>query len=160
MVARLRERNPTQSDETFLFDRFTDWQRWAFDPASCPVRDVLSQIGDKWSSLILISLAVQPRRFSEIKRAVPDISKRMLTQTLRDLERDGLLTRRVFPTKPPSVEYRLTSLGESLLAPLAALVAWAEYTHDEIRDARTRFDAHQSGPGESILPRGSLIPGR
>ena len=159
-MARLREGNPAQLGEAFLSDRFTDWQTWAFDPARCPVRDVLSQIGDKWSSLILIALAVQPRRFSEIKRAVPDISKRMLTQTLRDLERDGLLTRHVFPTKPPSVEYRLTPLGESLLDPLAALVAWAEHTHDEIRDARRRFDAHQSEPGESILPGGGLTPGR
>ncbi|CAA9350232.1 MAG: Redox-sensing transcriptional regulator QorR, putative, partial [uncultured Gemmatimonadaceae bacterium] len=82
-----------------------------------------------------------PRRFSALQRAIPDISRRMLTQTLRDLERDGLLTRHVFPTTPPSVEYRLSELGESLLEPLAGLVGWAEGAHERIRRARSRFDA-------------------
>ena len=140
-MARLREGNTVTPGEAFLSERFIDSQTCAFDATRCPVRDVLSHLGDKWSFLILMVLAVQPRRFSEVKRAVPDISRRMLTQTLRDLERDGLLTRQVFPTRPPSVEYRLTALGQSLLDPLAALVAWAEQTHDEIRDARTNFDA-------------------
>ena len=79
------------------------------------MRDVLDRIGDKWSTLILSTLARGPQRFSAVRRAIPDISKRMLTQTFRDLERDGLITRTVFPTKPPSVEYRLTPLGESIL---------------------------------------------
>ncbi|WFT83489.1 helix-turn-helix domain-containing protein [Methylobacterium sp. CB376] len=105
------------------------------------MRDVLDRVGDKWTSLILIALAEGPRRFGALGRAVPDISKRMLTQTLRHLERDGLATRTVFPTKPPSVEYRLTPLGESLLEPLAGLVAWAEERHAAIRAARARFDA-------------------
>ncbi len=83
----------------------------------------------------------QPRRFIELRRSIPDISKRMLTQTLRNLERDGLLSRHVFPTRPPSVENRITPLGESLLDPVAHLVAWAERTHAEIREARSRFDA-------------------
>jgi DNA-binding HxlR family transcriptional regulator len=78
---------------------------------------------------------------SEIRRAIPDISKRMLTQTLRDLERDGLIARRVFPTKPPSVEYRLTELGESLLAPLVGLIAWAETSQSRIAVARAAFAA-------------------
>lgn len=158
-MARVREGNPARSGEMFLSDRFTDWRAWAFDPARCPVRDVLSHLGDKWSVLILIALAAQPRRFSEIKRSVPDISKRMLTQTLRDLERDGLLTRQVFPTKPPSVEYRLTPSGESLLDPLAALVAWAEQTHDEIRHARTNFDALQPDIAGLVQSRDGMIPG-
>ena len=106
----------------------------------CPVRDVLDRIGDKWSMLILSTLARGPHRFSAVQRAIPDISKRMLTQTVRDLERDGLIARAVFPTKPPSVEYRLTSLGETLLEPLAVLVRWADRSHAAIRNARSTFD--------------------
>ena len=109
------------------------------DP-QCPVRDVLDRIGDKWSTLILDTLAKRPHRFSAVQRAIPDISKRMLTQTLRDLERDGLVARTVFPTKPPSVEYRLTALGETILEPLAFLVRWADRSHAAIRAARLAFD--------------------
>jgi DNA-binding HxlR family transcriptional regulator len=90
---------------------------------------------------MVIALADGPRRFNALRRAIPDISQRMLTQTLRDLERDGFVTRAVYPTKPPSVEYALSPLGRSLLEPLAMLVAWAERHHGEIRGARTRFDA-------------------
>lgn len=111
------------------------------DPAKCPIRDVLDHLGSKWSTLLIIFLAGKPRRFNELHRAVPDISKRMLAQTLRGLERDGLITRHVFPTKPPSVEYRLASLGESLLPPLAQLVSWAGESHATIAKARARFDA-------------------
>lgn len=118
----------------------TPRREWSFDP-QCPVRDVLDRIGDKWSTLILTTLAAGPHRFSVVKRAVPDISKRMLTQTLRDLERDGLVARTVFPTKPPSVEYRLTPLGETILEPLAVLVRWADRSHAAIRSARRAFDA-------------------
>lgn len=114
-----------------------------FDPAMCPVRDVLDHLGSKWTTLILQMLEERPQRFSELHRAVPDISKRMLTQSLRELERDGFLLRQVYPTKPPSVDYRLTPLGESLLEPVQALVAWAEHHHDSIRAARSRFDAAQ-----------------
>ncbi len=108
--------------------------------AQCPVRDVLDRIGDKWSTLILGTLAAGPHRFSAVRRAIPDISKRMLTQTFRDLERDGLIARTVFPTKPPSVEYRLTSLGTTILEPLAFLIRWADSSHAAIRDARLAFD--------------------
>lgn len=124
-----------------LSGTFAAWQRIELDPARCPVRDVLDRIGDKWTTLVLMALAGGPRRFSELGRAVPDISKRMLTQTLRDLERDGFVTRHVFPTKPPSVEYRMAPLGRSILDPLAVLVGWAEAHHPAIRDARARFDA-------------------
>lgn len=117
----------------------TSAANWSFDP-QCPVRDVLDRLGDKWSTLILMTLAAGPHRFSAVLRAVPDISKRMLTQTLRDLERDGLIARAVFPTKPPSVEYRLTALGETILEPLAVLVRWADRSHAAIRAARTAFD--------------------
>lgn len=114
--------------------------RWSYDP-QCPVRDVLDRIGDKWSTLILVTLANGPQRFSAIQRAIPDISKRMLTQTLRDLHRDGLIARTVFPTKPPSVEYRLTPLGETILEPLGVLVRWADRSHAAIKTARLAYDA-------------------
>jgi len=119
--------------------KFTDIQDADFDP-NCPVRNLLDQIGDKWTVLILMSLAAAPRRFAAINRAIPDISKRMLTQTLRDLERNGLISRVVFPTKPPSVEYSLTPLGESLLVPLSALCDWAEASHAQVRAARLAYD--------------------
>jgi len=80
------------------------------------------------------------QRFSSLNRAIPDISKRMLTQSLRDLERDGLASRHVFPTKPPSVEYRLTELGRQVLVPISGLIAWAESNHANIRQARERYD--------------------
>jgi DNA-binding HxlR family transcriptional regulator len=108
--------------------------------AVCPIRDVLDRIGDKWSILLLMTLAERPHRFGELRRAVADISQRMLTQTLRDLQRDGLVDRRVFPTNPPSVEYRLTALGTSLLRPMAVLVRWSDDHHAKIKTARMRFD--------------------
>jgi len=107
--------------------------------ANCPIRDVLDQIGDKWSTLFISLLGEKPHRFGELRRAVPDISQRMLTQTLRDLQRDGLVSRHVHPTVPPSVEYRLTPLGHSLLEPLSHLIRWAEAHHGEIRVARGEF---------------------
>ncbi len=124
-----------------LATRFGDWQATGFDAEICPVRNILDRVGDKWTMLTLVALAAASRRFSELHRIMPDISKRMLTQTLRALERDGLATRHVFPTKPPSVEYRLSPLGQSVLDPLAGLVGWAEHNFAAIRQARARFDA-------------------
>ena len=121
--------------------RIRQWQGAAFDRSGCPIRDVLDHIGDKWSMLVIFSLAGRPLRFNELQRSVPDISKRMLTQTLRALQRDGLIARRVFATKPPSVEYRLTALGDSLLTPLLALNSWAEAAQVQIRLARLNFDS-------------------
>ncbi len=115
---------------------------------ACPVRDVMDQIGDKWSSLLLFALAARPHRFGELKRAVPDISQRMLTQSLRDLQRDGLISRHVFATVPPSVEYRLTPLGESLMPPLFGLMSWANANHARIRAARAAFDTQ--GAAEAV----------
>lgn len=128
-------------------ESFQIWTGSDFDMALCPVRSVLDRIGDKWTTLTVIALAQHPHRFSELCRAIPDISKRMLTQTLRALERDGLLTRRVFPTKPPSVEYQLTELGESLLEPLNVLIAWAEKTQPMIATAQAEFDAADPSRG-------------
>ena len=111
------------------------------DPGKCPVRDVLDHLSGKWSTLILLFLEGGPQRFGALRRGVPQISKRMLTQTLRDLERDGFLTRHAFPTKLPSVEYRLSALGASFLAPLHGLLAWVQAQHGHIRRARIRYDA-------------------
>ena len=127
---------------------FVDWQRQSLVQGwVCPTRDLLDSIGDKWSTLILMSLAAKPLRFSAVRRAVPDISKRMLTQTLRSLERDGMISRHVFATKPPSVEYRLTELGESLLESMSALVEWTERSHPFVLRARMRFDALEGAAG-------------
>lgn len=120
---------------------FRQWTGGTLDAAKCPVRDVLDQIGDKWSTLMLIVLGERAHRFGELRRAIPDISQRMLTQTLRDLQRDGLVSRQVFATLPPSVEYALTPLGQSLLDPLASLIRWATAHHSTIRAARAEFDA-------------------
>jgi len=109
-------------------------------PETCPVRDVLDRISGKWSSLLIIALGARPHRFGELKRAVPDISQRMLTQTLRDLQHDGLVDRQVFPTNPPSVEYRLTDLGEGFTQPLLVLTRWASENHEKIRMARLAFE--------------------
>ena len=123
-----------------IAEQFNAYSVAGIDAAKCPVRDVLDLVADKWSTLVLFALTSAPRRFSVLKRTIPDISKRMLTQTLRDLERDGLITRHVFATKPPSVEYRLSELGTSSLASLAALVEWATKNHPAIREARARYD--------------------
>jgi len=107
---------------------------------NCPIRDVLDRIGDRWSVLVLVTLRdVELLRFSELRRALGDISQRMLAQTVRHLEEDGLVERTVHPTVPPRVDYRLTPLGHSLLVPLEVLVDWAENHHDEVRAARTKF---------------------
>ncbi|ATF89921.1 winged helix-turn-helix transcriptional regulator [Burkholderia gladioli] len=123
------------------------YRRWLAMPviaSQCPVRDVLDRLGEKWSTLLVMALAERPRRFAELMKAVPDISKRSLTHALRHLEEDGMVVREVFPTKPPSVEYRLSPLGESILAPLAMLIDWAERSHGDIRRARERYAQRQA----------------
>ncbi|MEW6434367.1 MAG: helix-turn-helix domain-containing protein [Myxococcota bacterium] len=107
---------------------------------ACPVRDVLSRIGDKWSVLVVALLGEGPMRFSELRRSVDGISQRMLTLTLRGLERDGLVTRTVTPTTPPRVDYELTRLGRTLLEPIMSLADWAEKNRPAIQAARERFD--------------------
>jgi DNA-binding HxlR family transcriptional regulator len=107
----------------------------------CPVRAVLDHIGDTWSNLLLGALEEGPLHFGALRRAIPDISQRMLTKTLRDLQRDGLVRRRVLATSPPSVEYSLTETGQSLLAQLHGLVRWAFRNQVAMRQAREAFDA-------------------
>lgn len=108
--------------------------------AACPIRDVLDRVGDKWSSLLLLALKDGPQRFGALRREIPDISQRMLTETLRNLQRDGFLSRTVFPTTPPAVEYALTPLGHSLQETLGKLAVWSAANHDAIRSARLSFD--------------------
>ena len=104
------------------------------------ISEVLSRIGDKWTVLVVNLLGSGPKRFNEIKREVGGISQRMLTLTLRALERDGLITRTVHPTVPPSVEYALTELGRSLQVPMRALGEWALLNQQTMAQARHRFD--------------------
>lgn len=111
-------------------------------PDDCrAVSEVLSRVADKWTILVVGELGSGPRRFNEIRRALGSISQRMLTLTLRGLERDGLVTRTVFPTIPPKVEYELTQLGRSLLEPVSAVGLWARQNRSAIQEARQRFDA-------------------
>lgn len=106
----------------------------------CPVRNVVAQIGDKWSILILFALVDGPDRFNSLKSRIEGISQRMLTQTLRDLERDGFVLRTVYPQVPVKVEYELTELGKGLTSSVWQLVSWADDHHDEIRKARQEYD--------------------
>ena len=107
---------------------------------------ILARVGDKWSVFVIMMLSDGPRRFNEIKRMIGGISQRMLTLTLRGLERDGLVTRTVFPTIPPRVDYELTDLGRGLSNPVNALGKWAMEHQPEIERARTKFDARNSKP--------------
>jgi DNA-binding HxlR family transcriptional regulator len=109
----------------------------------CEFREMLGRVGDKWSLLVIYMLEQRPTqraRFSELKRSIPGISQRMLTATLRNLERDGLLTRDVYAEVPPRVEYELTPLGRQFMQPVLALVTWVQMNQPAIRAARDRFD--------------------
>ena len=116
------------------------------------VNDILSTIGDKWTVLIVMTLSKGPMRFNEIRRAVDGISQRMLTLTLRGLERDGFATRTVFPTVPPRVDYALTELGKTLIQPLTAIGTWAIAHRDEVADARANFDNAKASLPENSQP--------
>ncbi|HEY0717593.1 MAG TPA: helix-turn-helix domain-containing protein [Streptosporangiaceae bacterium] len=106
----------------------------------CPSRQILDRIGDTWSVLIIASLADGPRRYSELAGLIEGVSPKMLTQTLRALERDGMITRTVFPVVPPHVEYGLTALGRSLLGLVSGLQAWAEEHIADVAAARDTYD--------------------
>jgi DNA-binding HxlR family transcriptional regulator len=110
---------------------------------SCPARELLDRIANKWTALIIgaISASDAPIRFTVLRRSISGISQKMLTQTLRELERDGLVTRKVYPVIPPRVEYEATALGRTLEEPLSALSIWAEKHMTAVREAQMRFDA-------------------
>jgi DNA-binding HxlR family transcriptional regulator len=106
----------------------------------CPVREVLDRVGDKWSVLVIVLLGERVHRFNELHRAIEGISQRMLTLTLRALERDGLVRRTVYASVPPRVDYELTDLGRTLLIPLGGLAEWADTHRADILAARDRYD--------------------
>lgn len=120
-------------------DAATQWRENDYSGV-CPVRDLLRRIGDKWTVLVVLRLGQQPERFRSLQRAIDGISQRMLTVTLRGLERDGLVARRVFDTRPPAVEYSLTPLGRSLLSHLAPFAQWAISNEQHIKAAQSAFD--------------------
>ncbi|MFK4810940.1 winged helix-turn-helix transcriptional regulator [Devosia sp. ZW T5_3] len=105
----------------------------------CPIRDVLDRIGDRWSMLVLAALSDGTMRFSELARAIGDVSKQMLSRTLKHLEEDGLIRRTLYPEVPPRVEYALTDMGRSFLIPLKTLVGWADEHHRAICEARDEY---------------------
>lgn len=109
-----------------------------------PVREILERIGDRWSVAVVRTLGMRKMRFSELRRALDGISQKVMTSTLRGLERDGLVTRTQFPTIPPSVEYELTELGRDLWVPISALGQWAQQNRARIEAARADFDERQS----------------
>nr|WP_281281101.1 helix-turn-helix domain-containing protein [Peristeroidobacter soli] len=131
------------------------------------ISEMLARIGDKWTVLVVELLKSGPMRFNEIRRTVSSISQRMLTLTLRDLERDGLVTRTVYPTIPPRVEYELTKLGRSLYEPISAVAAWVRRNRPSIEAARKVFDdggtakpSHRRGPKRvPMLPKRPRISG-
>lgn len=104
----------------------------------CPIRDVLDRIGDQWSLLVMDTLAGGTQRFNELSRRIGDISKQMLSRTLKHLEEDGFVKRTLYPEIPPRVEYELTALGHSFLVPMKGLIAWADEHHRAIRESRGR----------------------
>ena len=113
------------------------------DPKSglCPIRDVLDRLGDRWSLLVIHELESGTLRFTELRKRIGDVSQRMLAQTLRRLEQDGLVSREVFASVPPRVDYTLTPLGHSLLLPLGSMIQWALDNHDAVRAARAAYVA-------------------
>ncbi|MFX0579857.1 winged helix-turn-helix transcriptional regulator [Nocardia nepalensis] len=112
--------------------------------ALCQLRDVLDRVGDKWSVLVMALLSAGPQRYSQLQRSIEGISQRMLTLTLRSLERDGLVARTVTPTSPPRVDYQLTPVGATLSSQVNALIEWAEGHREYVANARIRYDTAQS----------------
>jgi DNA-binding HxlR family transcriptional regulator len=121
----------------------------AHSPATClAIREVLDRVGDKWSVLLVVLLTDGPRRFNDLRRSIEGISQRMLTHTLKALERDGLVTRTVYSTIPPKVEYALTDLGNTLLEPITALADWARGNGVAMQQARARYDRQDGRLGD------------
>jgi DNA-binding HxlR family transcriptional regulator len=119
------------------------------NPVCRTISTLLSRIGDKWTVLVVGTLGEGSKRFNELRREIPSVSQRMLTLTLRNLERDGLVNRTVTPTIPPRVDYELTGLGHSLLEPITALSQWALGNIEAIHAAQARFDSAQDARAEA-----------
>ena len=116
---------------------------------NCPSRQILDRVGDTWSVLVVVMLADGPQRYTELSRKIEGVSPKMLTQTLRGLERDGLITRTVHPVVPPRVDYGLTELGRSLHDLVQALEKWAETHIDDVQAARAIYDSRQAVPAQA-----------
>jgi DNA-binding HxlR family transcriptional regulator len=121
------------------------WPEWDPHNRNCPTRKLLDRIGDRWTVLLVTTLADGPKRFTELAQRIDGISQKMLTQTLRGLERDGLVTRTVYAQVPPRVDYELTETGHSLLGPLQALEDWVVEHMDDVLAAQEGFDARRAG---------------
>lgn len=119
---------------------------------TCEIRHLLDRLADKWSLLVVELLGHDTRRFSELRRQIDGISQRMLTLTLRHLERDGLVTRTVYPVVPPRVEYRLTPLGSGLLEAIGPLVTWTRAHRDDVAAAQAVYDAEAQVSRDSVTP--------
>lgn len=124
-------RRGSPGDEEYVFEQ------------PCPIRDILDRIGDQWSLLVLKSLDGRTMRFNELSREIDDISKQMLSKTLRRLEQDGFVRRTLYAQVPPKVEYDLTELGRSFLVPMNGLIAWADTHHRAICEARREYSARE-----------------
>jgi DNA-binding HxlR family transcriptional regulator len=132
----------------------------------CRVREILDRVGDKWSLFVIFQLGDGPQRFTALKRSVDGISQRMLTVTLRGLERDGIVTRTMYPVMPPRVDYELTKMGRALLDAVGSLMSWADTHLDDVDAARQAYDARvlaaAPGPASASRPGGAgprLTPG-
>lgn len=119
------------------------------NPICRTISTLLSRIGDKWTVLVVQTLGEGPKRFNELRREIPSVSQRMLTLTLRNLERDGLVSRTVTPSIPPRVDYELTDLGQSLQKPICGLATWATQHVDQIHTARAKFDTEHDAKAEA-----------
>ncbi|MGW2650692.1 winged helix-turn-helix transcriptional regulator [Streptomyces sp. NPDC001393] len=120
--------------------------------AACPSRQILDVLANKWTMLVMGALSGGPMRFGELRRRLDGITQKMLTQTLRTLERDGLVTRTVYPTIPPKVEYAATDLGESVTALMHAIRAWSEENINAVLDARDAYDARAVQEVQPVTP--------
>lgn len=121
------------------------------DPRLCHARQILDRVGDKWSISVIYALGASTLRFTELRRAIDGISQRMLTATLRTLERDGLVERTVHPVVPPRVDYRLTPLGRTLSATVCSLMSWAVEHGEEIDEARAAYDQREARRADQAI---------
>jgi DNA-binding HxlR family transcriptional regulator len=122
----------------------------------CRIREILDRVGDKWSLFVIFRLGAGPRRFTELRHSVDGISQRMLTVTLRGLERDGIVTRTVHPVVPPRVDYELTKMGQALIDAVGSLMAWADTHLDDVDAARAAYDSRKAGlEGQPKPPAGT-----
>ncbi len=135
-------RNPKDTMETMDTASSMQTPMWNVYQAECPTRLVLNRIADKWTVLVLSSLEQGTKRFSALQREIGGVSQKMLTQTLRGLERDGLVTRTIYPTVPPKVEYALTPLGRTLVGLVAAIRVWSETHIEAVMQAQAIYDGN------------------